>query len=183
MSSRLTCPGCGRFLLLPGDCTAEKLTCPRCLADIANPQAPDASSGVQTGAPAARPSTPAPSAVTPRVEWTRGVDGDVRRDSRGTSGCLVLLATLGGIGVVSLAWLSLAIGAQAVIFTLIALLVLTVISVAWVARHPREEAEGSVASRTVFGVLVISGTIMLLVIAVLIFFLVVCMMNPPHWGR
>ena len=55
MPTRITCPGCGRVLVLPSDCTAEVLSCPRCLTRIDNPQAAGPSTAVQAEAPPPKP--------------------------------------------------------------------------------------------------------------------------------
>ncbi len=51
MATRITCPNCRRLLLLPPGCTAEVLSCPRCLAQIENPQAAETSIGLRPEVP------------------------------------------------------------------------------------------------------------------------------------
>ncbi len=183
MSTRITCPGCHRSLLLKVDCTAEALSCPRCLARIPNPQARVTSTEVQAETPAA--STPAsPSAgITERSPWpcAADVDVDVRRDSRRTSGCLIALAVLGGIGV---SWALLGgivaanEGADGVLLSILGfLLMLTVVSAVWVFAHHPGETPGAHIGRTMLGVLTISGVLVLLLVAVLIFLFVVCLVS------
>jgi hypothetical protein len=187
MSTRLTCPGCGRALLLPADCTAELLSCPRCLARIPNPQAPDTSAAIQATPPAAPPSAPPPAPVRERGEWGRGVpvDVDVRRDSQRTNGCLVVLAVLGAIGICYALLGGMAMAQdrifQPLLLTLGLLAVFTIASIAWVYSHrPSESVSGNIG-RTVLGVLTITGAVVtagfLLVMSGLIILFVVCLAN------
>lgn len=185
MSTRLTCPGCGRALLLPADCTAELLSCPRCLARIPNPQALDTSAAIQATPSAAPPSAPPSTSVTERSAQMPRVDVDVRRDSQRTNGCLVVLAVLGAIGICYALLGGMAMAHdrifQPLLVTLGLLAVFTIASIAWVYSHrPSESVSGNIG-RTVLGVLTLTGAIVtagfLLVMAGVIILFVVCLAN------
>ena len=184
MSTRISCPGCGRSLRLPTDCTAETLSCPRCLARIPNPQASVTSAAIQAATPAA-PAPAAPStSITEQGPWPRAasVDVDVRRDSRRTSGCLIALAVLGGIGV-SWALLGSVVvasesGTLEILFTVLGvLLVFTVSSGLGVFLFRRSATAGANIGRTILGVLAMSGVLVLLLVAGLIFMFVACLVS------
>jgi hypothetical protein len=191
MSTRLTCPGCHRVLLLPSDCTAETVSCPRCLALIPNPQAAPGPTAVQeTLPPAPAPAAVPPSAVTkarlraPEVD----VDVEVRRDTRRTSGCMIALAVLGAVGLIYtvLGSAALAKGGvfQPLMVVLAILTVATLISVARVYADRPSESTARNIGRTVLSVLTISGvlvaTALLLIGAGVIFLLVICI---SHGGK
>jgi hypothetical protein len=180
MSTHLTCPGCGRVLILPGGCTAEVLSCPRCLAHLDNPQTAARSADVQTETPPAR------SSITPeRLPFVADVDVEVRRDKRGTSVLMILLAALGSIGVAYAllgSFVMLREGEFLPLFCVLGVaVVLTLISAAWVATHEPGETPAANIGRTVLGVLTISGVIIgvgtLLVVAGLILLFAVCLSN------
>lgn len=184
MSTRITCPGCGRTLLLPSDCTAELLSCPRCLTRINNPQAAPASTAVQTQMPpvreAAVTAAPAPSERGPRLP---DLDVDVRRDNQRT-GCLMTgLPVIGGIGIgyallVSVAQLTEG-WFQPLLVILGVLTVLTLLSAGWIAATKPSETPGAYIGRTVLGVLTVTGAIVsvggLLLVAGVILLFVVCL--------
>jgi hypothetical protein len=183
MSTHLTCPGCGRSLLLPGDCTAETLSCPRCLSRITNPQAPGNPTAIQTEAPA--PSAPAaPSraitASAPRI-GAADLDVDVRRDSQGTSGCMIVLMVLGGLGLGLFALTGLAAGREGLMFFLGVPAVLAISSAIAVFLRPSEATAGSELGRIFRALLAISGVVVLLIVSILIFLFVVCLVNPPRF--
>lgn len=184
MASRITCPGCHRILMLPDDCTAEALSCPRCLANIPNPQAPGASTGVQ----AEPPSPAAPAAIRPEPARHGGrgplADVDVRRDNRGVKGSVIVLAVLGSLGVCYALFGSLVLAQedrviQPLLLTLGVLAVLTLISACWVFVHRPSETTGANIGRTILGVLTISGALvgigLLLAVAGVILLFVVCL--------
>jgi hypothetical protein len=191
MSTRLTCPGCGRILLLPADCMTETVSCPRCLAMIPNPQVAPGPTAVQTTLPPApAPAAPSPSAVTQSRPWVRemDVDVDVRRDSRRTSGCMIALAVLGALGLVYILLGSAALAKEGTFQPLLIVLgilgVATVISLVRVYGGQPSPSTGRNLGRTVLGVLTISGVIiatgLLLIGAGVIFLLVVCL---SHGGK
>jgi hypothetical protein len=121
MAHQVTCPSCGSGLRVPDDVTTTQLSCPRCLAQFDNPAS--ASLPVQETPPLTVTSAGPPPAC-PRCGgqvqpiWrfcpncqsvlggskagraVRVVDEDVRRDTKRTSIVLVLLAVLGGQGLV-----------------------------------------------------------------------------------
>ncbi len=187
MTTRITCPNCRRLLLLPPGCTAEVLSCPRCLAQIDNPQTAEAPPSVlaetlPTRAPGVTPSRSPARGVPPRLP---DVDGDVRRDNRRTGCLMTVLPVLGGLGI---AYDLAVLGRFADLtkgdfgpwlFFLGVLMVLTLISAAWVATHQPSETTGGNIGRVVLGVLTVSGAIfgvgVLLGIAGLIFLFVVCL--------
>ena len=69
MPLEITCPGCGRSLRLPIDCTAEMLSCPRCPGAYPNPQAPVTSTAVQAETPAASTPSARSAGITERSPW------------------------------------------------------------------------------------------------------------------
>jgi hypothetical protein len=173
-------------LLLPADCMAETLSCPRCLALISNPQAAPVPSAVQTTVPSApAPAAPSPSAVTQGRPWVRDrdVDLDVRHDTRRTSGCMIALAVLGALGLVYILLGSAALARegtfQPLLLVLGILAVATLISLARVYGGRPSQSTGRNIGRTVLGVLTISGALvvagLLLIGAGVIFLLVVCL--------
>ncbi len=189
MSTRLTCPGCGRILLLPADCTAETLSCPRCLARIPNPQAAPGPTAVQTTVSSP---PPPPTSLTRDRPWRPDrdveVDVDVRRDNRRTGGCMIALAVLGALGLVYTLLGSTALAKEGVFEPLVILLgilaVATIISVVRVYGGQPGPSTGSKVGRTVLSVLTISGvlvaTALLLIGAGVIFLFVVCL---SHGGK
>jgi hypothetical protein len=178
MATRITCPRCGRQLLLPEDCTAELLSCPRCLGQLNNPQA-SSSTAIQTEAP------PPPSPVTgslgsqsaprPRVA---DLDVEVRRDNRGMRGLLLVLALFGsfGVGYALLGSFALLMSGeyQALLGILGILAVLTVISAVWVAMNRPGETPGAFIGRTMIALLTIVGVGVALLLAALILLFTVC---------
>jgi hypothetical protein len=184
MSTRLTCPGCGRTLLLPDDCTAELLSCPRCLAHIPNPQAGDTSAAVQT-----TPSPPPPAVLAtgvqrgPRRLSSPDVDVDVRRDNRGTSALMIVLAVFGGLGVAYALSIGFALAQeskslQPILYLLVFLAVITLISGLVVLTRPSATL-GANIGRTILGVLSITGAIIVVgvlsAVAFFIFALAICL--------
>jgi hypothetical protein len=189
MSARITCPGCNRVLLLPNDCTADVLSCPRCLARIPNPQAPRASDAVQ-----AEPPLSQPVGIRPEMAARGGpiADVDVRRDNQGVKGSVVVLAVLGILGICYALFGSLVMAQeekaiQPLLITLGMLAVLTAISAFWVFVRRPSETIGANIGRTVLGVLRISGVMMgvgvLLMLAAWIVLFVVCLFNPIQIGK
>jgi hypothetical protein len=186
MPTQITCPSCHRLLALPDDCTARLLSCPRCLAQIENPQAADRSSAVQAEAP------PPPAAVTPtrqvpfaRLQHVADVDVEARWDNRGTSALTIVLAVLGslGIGYALLGSVTLVRAGlyRPVLVLLGGLTILTLISGGYVfSRNPGETA-GATIGRALLNVLRISGVIVavggLLLLAAVILLFVVCLAN------
>jgi len=119
---QLRCPSCGRDLTVSDSARGERVTCPRCLAEVSVPSA----EGVRAERVERRAAGPSCPRCGRDVEplwltcpWCeeplRGrrdggygrPDLDVRRDRQGTGLALILLAVIGAIGV-------LLIGAQSV---------------------------------------------------------------------
>lgn len=183
MSTRITCPGCGRALVLPSDCTAEVLSCPRCLARIDNPQASGAIYAVRAGEPPVRPNAVTP----PPASGEHGphiaeIDVDVTRDTRRTGCLMILLPVIGGAGIAYSLLIGVALlkeeGAfQPLLLLLGVLTVLTFLSAGWGVAH----RNGTFLGRTVLRVLTITGVIIsvgaLLGVAALIFLFAVCLAN------
>jgi hypothetical protein len=216
MTQRIPCPGCGKALRIPDGVTDPWLSCPSCLAQFPNPRA---SASIQTtpSPPAAgirtAPSPPVPKTTCPAcgetIESTwrycpfcqedlrgpggprriAGTDVDVRRDQRGTSVFLILLAVLGGLGfgyglLGSLAGLSDGTAWPLVLF-LAVVLGIGVFSAARVYNKPQPPAGargvGRVVVHTLAGIGCLVGTLGLLGFASFVVFLVVCLVNPPRF--
>jgi hypothetical protein len=115
MPRQAACPSCGSTLRVLRDRQEPTLTCPRCLADVPNPNL-----AVQPQPPA-EPAAPVCPCCRERVERGWRIcpyceeplhrspalradlpQLDVRRDTRGTTGGLFVLGVLGGIGLVVL---------------------------------------------------------------------------------
>ncbi len=184
MNTRITCPNCRRLLLLPADCTAEVLSCPRCLTAIDNPQAAEAPTNVPAEAPPREPSVtsaPLPAPVVP--PRSAEVDAEVRSDNRGTSRRMIFLAVLGGVGISYALLGSFALLGHGEIWqallVLSALMVLTFFSAVWVIGSESDATIGGNIGRIVLRVLTISGVIVavgaLLALAALILLFVVCL--------
>jgi hypothetical protein len=184
MAERVTCPGCQQTLVIPAGSRNRWLTCPRCLSPVANPQAV-APGAIQAEAPARAPAAdvygvqaePDPPLAERVRRGAAGIDVDVRRDTRATSGCLILLAVLGalGIGLLFLGALGvLAEGESGPLVTLaVGLFVLGLISAGIVAA--RGSGGERFAGRVVLGTLALSGGLILFLLAILVFAFVVCM--------
>jgi hypothetical protein len=100
MTQRFVCQSCGRGLRVPEGCTEPLLTCPHCLAEVANPAAsPMASQDIQAELPSPAPGSGAIQ-TSPLPSLGVGVDLDVRRDQHRTGCGIRLLAALGGLGLV-----------------------------------------------------------------------------------
>ncbi len=118
MARIVQCPRCSCTLRVPTDSRDDFLTCPRCLAEVPNPAHPAGTTGSQSA-----PTVRAESATTcpecgepvgrnwrfcPNCEAPlrspfpggRSAPVDVRRDNTFVQVCMILLATLGGMGVV-----------------------------------------------------------------------------------
>ena len=184
MSMRITCPGCGRILVLPSDCTAEVLSCPRCLTRIDNPRTMEPFTGVQVEAPPVREtavtSSPSPLDRGPRLA---DMDVDVRRDSRRTGCLMTLLPVMGGAGIAYAFAGGFSLLGQGEFRPLLVLLgvltMLTLVSAGWVATHKPSGTPGANIGRTVLSLLTITGAIVgvggLLMVAGVILLFVVCL--------
>src|SRR5206468_3017749 len=98
MPHQVNCPSCGRVLKVPENVKTSQLSCPRCLARFDNP----AASTRQVEEPPLTVTLAEPEATAlrgpSRARAVTNVDEDVRRDTKGTSVVLILLAVLGGLG-------------------------------------------------------------------------------------
>jgi hypothetical protein len=193
MAQRIPCPGCGRWLRIPGGIAEPWLTCPKCLAQLPNPAAVTPAAGVQAG-----PSPPTP-AFCPKcgeaVEaswrycpachedlrqpavWGFGAatDSDVRRDQWGTSVSLILLAVFGGLGLIYVGIHS--DRGRFLGLTLLALLfVLVAYNNVYNQRQPPTGARGmaQVVVRTLAGFGCLFGIWLLVSLAALIVLFIVC---------
>jgi hypothetical protein len=92
MATTVTCPSCGSTLQVASDDRERWLTCPRCLAQVVNPNVL-----VTTGAPSPQPEVPEAASQGP---FLASPDDDVRRDTTGLRAFLIALALMGGIGIV-----------------------------------------------------------------------------------
>ena len=118
MARTITCRRCSSILRIPAGSRDDFVTCPRCLAEVPNPAHPAGAAGVQA-APPARADTElscqecgetvgrswryCPNCQEPlrgRSSRGRSAHTDVRRDNTFVQVCMILLATLGGTGVV-----------------------------------------------------------------------------------
>lgn len=186
MSTHITCPGCGRRLILPSDCTAEVLSCPRCLSRIDNPQAGSTAYAVQGEAPPVRDIavTPSPTSLE-RGSRIADLDVDVTRDTRRTGCLMILLPVIGGAGIAFSLFnvvAGLPLGEfRPALFLIGMLTVLTLLSAVWEARHQKGTflRNGTFFGRTILGVLTISGAIIavggLLSFAAFILLFAVCL--------
>ncbi len=129
MSQTVVCPRCSSTLRAPAGSTDDFLTCPRCLAEVPTP-APE-SGGIQTavsqqeerdakcgecGEPVGRDWRYCPACQEPlwvrRGRRGRSVAADVRRDNAWIQVPMILLATLGGVGVLLMLYMGLGVAAN-----------------------------------------------------------------------
>jgi hypothetical protein len=200
MSQRLPCPGCGHTLRVPDDRGNATLTCPHCLARVPGPEA----AGIQREPPGEVAVAPGPSCpecgqptepgwrvcpycrepLRPPRAPARGLrvpdlDLDVRRNSRGTGGLLVVLAVLGGLGAGYALLFGIAAwgeGDPALFFlTLAVLFVLGLVNAAIVYTGRRGDARPPGVGRVVVGTLAWVGGLLVLGVAVLVFLFAVCL--------
>ena len=113
MSNVVDCPECKTRLRVAEGTRAPFLSCPRCLARVANPQAAvDASASPVAAVPLTCPACTKPVEAVmlfcphceePLREYrNEPVDGTVRRDSRRTSVALIVLAVIGALPLLNL---------------------------------------------------------------------------------
>jgi hypothetical protein len=119
MATPLTCSSCGHTLRIAGDETDRWLTCPRCLARVVNPNAlmtadarreraaePSGEEPIcpECGREVKRSWRMCPFCEAPlrraRARSLPSVDDEVRRDTTGLGIGLIVLAVLGGVGII-----------------------------------------------------------------------------------
>jgi hypothetical protein len=98
MATPVTCPSCGQTLQVTSDDPDRRLTCPRCLAPLVNPNAL-----VTTAAASPRSEVTAAPPRRARDASPALPDDDVRRDTKGLGVGLILimLGLLGGISFIA----------------------------------------------------------------------------------
>ena len=187
MPQQVKCEACGRWLRLPDDLQEQLLTCPRCLANVPNPNrarpaasataAGDTSTAVTETYPVSPPVT-TPSSSLRRASLS--VDRDVRQDTRGTGCGLIGLAVLGAIGLALSLIPSFGIAAQLrstgplIPITLVVLVLAGIATGIMFARtHGNPTARG--VGRVIFGTLVGAGVLVLVILAGLVFLFIACM--------
>jgi hypothetical protein len=201
MPRSITCPRCSTALGVPVSSTKESMTCPRCLAELQQPG--------QHGITPTPANTPELEGVCPECGepvgrnwrycpnceeslWDRGSRGrrrsmelDVRRDNTAFRVVMILLAALGGVGIVLLLLEGLTEAVQPTVtgapgtpafllFVLAGLFVVGCISALTVLFSKEEMGAGRAIGLAAFRSLVIVGLITLLAVAALIFVCVGC---------
>lgn len=171
MPHRITCSWCETPLRVAEAITAPFVTCPNCLARIPNPGTPETRATPATTAPAHRPR-----AAT--------LDEDTHGDSKLVGCGLIVLALLGGLGILQIAalalhepdgyivWIALAIGVGFLA------LVATGIMFVRTRKNPRERTVG----RVVLGTFALIGALMLGGFALLVLFFIVCLVTVLGGG-
>jgi phage FluMu protein Com len=196
----VTCPGCHRLLRVADDVTDAEVTCPRCLASVAVPQV----SAITPQEPSAgRPTSCRRCGRRVEEQWRfcpyceavlfgprrgargGGFDDVVRRDRTGTNVLLILLAVLGGFGL--LAYLAAAIstfkdgGAQLLIGIFVGVLFLAIISTGIMFWRTRNRPEERGIGRVIVGTLALTGGLFgagcVLSVATFVFFFVACLVT------
>jgi len=201
MALHIRCPSCGRDLVVAESARGERVTCPRCLAEVSVPPA----GGVQTEPTergAAGPACPrCGRAVEPlwlTCPWCEeplrggrpGAEGrpdlDVRRDRQGTGVALMILAVIGGLGILligaNLAALGQFVGYQGLGVYVVALLFLAGLSTIVVFVRSGGNPGAAGFRRVVVGTLAIAGVIILTVIAVIACVFTVCVAGAVRGG-
>lgn len=187
MPHQVNCPSCGRVLKVPDEVKTAQLSCPRCLARFDNPAATTST----TEEPPLTVTLAEPEATALRSQHRARavtiVDEDVHRDTRGTSVVLILLAVLGGLGLLFYFWIGLGSLQQggshiliAVTLTFLFLSLLTTGIMFWRTReNPSERGIG----RVILGTLAMTGVLFVLScgigLAMIIYFFVVCLTSAP----
>lgn len=159
MPQRLNCPWCERALRIDNALQAPHVTCPNCLRSIPNPAAPEI---VSATASRPRPAT---------------LDTEVDHDTKGTGCGLIVLAVLGGLGIVQMALGALSVAPDDPSFLIalaVGLVFLALVSVGVVAARSCRDPRAFTFGRVVFGMLAIYGGLMLGAMALGILFVVVC---------
>jgi hypothetical protein len=153
---RVTCPACQRPLRIADGVMQPSVTCPHCLARVANPQA-----GTAGG------------------QDDLAVEYEVRRDVRKTSWLLIVLACLGTLGLLSAIRVSRDVikSIEDLLMGLASLGALAALSAAYVLWRRPGRTPLATAGRIVVGTLVLIGVIMAGILAVVVFVFAVCMIG------
>ena len=199
MPRSVTCPGCQRLLRVADDVTDAEVTCPRCLASVAVPAASAITSHEPSGARATTCRRcgrhveaqwrfcPYCEAVLfgPRRGARGGFDDVVRRDRTGTNVLLILLAVLGGFGL--LAYLAAAVasfdegGWRLLVGIVLGLFFLFMISTGIMFWRTRNRPEERGIGRVIVGTLALTGGLFglgcVLSVATFVFFFVACLVT------
>jgi hypothetical protein len=157
--TQVSCPGCNKPLRIADGVTRSWVTCPHCLARVANPQARETDDA-------------------DRLE----VDYEVRRDVRKTSWLLIVLACLGALALLHVAFMvvvGVPLETEALLVYGLGLGVLAALSAAYVLwRRPGRTPLAS-AGRVVVGTLALVGAItagtLAVGFAIVVFLFVVCL--------
>ncbi len=217
MAQRVECPGCGAFLVVPAQGHSGSFTCPHCLASVPPPTASQGATQLSAEGIQAAPAATAivaepganichycgeqleerwrccPSCGRPRRgSWVgpsgMDLDVDMRRDQKRTSGCLIALAVIGGIGILYGLGISLSAGPDSdVICTgfILFLLILVAISAVRVYTRPQRPTGAQGIRRVLFGTLALAGAVLgsliLLAVAVGLFAFIVCLGTSRHF--
>jgi hypothetical protein len=189
MPHRVTCPGCGRALSVPDDVKTAQLSCPRCLAKFDNP----AAATVDRPAPSSAPPVSEPETVLRRQ--SRGavgkvVDEDVRRDTRGTNVFLILLAVLGGLGLIFYIFAGVASlkdgGGSALLAIALGILFLGMITTGIMFWRTRDDPSQRGLGRVLIGTLAMTGGLIAVScvagVAVFAFFFIACLATGGKFG-
>jgi hypothetical protein len=209
MPHRVTCSGCGRALSVPDDVKTAQLSCPRCLAKFDNP----AVAPVDRPARSSPPPASEPDATCPRcgkhveTSWRfcpnceavlrgqrRGavgkvVDEDVHRDTRGTNVFLILLAVLGGLGLIFYIFAGVASlkngGGSALLAIALGILFLGLITTGIMFWRTRDNPSQRGLGRVILGTLAMTGGLIMVScvtgFAVFAFLFIACLVKGPNW--
>jgi hypothetical protein len=146
------CPSCRQPLRVPDDVRSRWLSCPRCLARVANPGAPALLGGRGTA------------------------DEEVHRDNRGIGIGLTILAILGGLGVTRALLFTAAAGGLAGLATImVPLHFLGLLTTGIMFWRTRDNPAARNVGRVVVGTLASVGVLVLLALAAVIFLFVLCL--------
>jgi hypothetical protein len=201
MSERIKCPVCSAGLILPESVRGSPATCPRCLAEISTPVSGREANAIQTERPEwGKESSWCPhcgrtvEAIWITCPWCeeplrgrdlgrRGrADLDVRRDMKGTSCFVIVLAVIGGIGVTWCGLQAFSVAAQggysALLYLVVPLLFLAGVSTLIVFVRSGGNPGASGVRRVIVGTLAMAGGLVLLsaltVFAFFVYILIVC---------
>jgi hypothetical protein len=181
MPVQLTCPSCSRLLKVPDDVKTSQLSCPRCLAKFDNPAATTRQVEEPLTVTLAEPH---------RRRAVTIVDEDVRRDTKGTSVVLILLAILGGLGLVFYLWAGFASlqngGGEILIGVLLSVLFLGLLTTGIMFWRTRDNPSQRGFGRVVVGTLAMTGGLIAIScsigLAVIVFFFVACLATTGKIG-